>query len=59
MHYFVLRPELPWTHFEIPSEDFVLARKSRSRYRFVMHAEIWSATNGGLRDGGLRKSEDI
>ena len=31
---------IPCTHFEIPSEDFLGARKSRFRYRFVIHAEI-------------------
>ena len=31
---------LPCTHFEIPSEDFFWARKSRIRHRFVIHAEI-------------------
>ena len=31
---------VPCTHFEIPLEDFFRSRKSRIRYRFVIHAEI-------------------
>ena len=31
---------MPCTHFEIPSEDSFWARKSRIRYRLVIHAEI-------------------
>ena len=34
------RRQIPCTHFEKPPEDFCLARKSRIKDRFLMHAEI-------------------
>ena len=36
-----------------------LQNETASEKFYIRGPQIWSAANGGLRDGGLRKSEDI
>ena len=41
-------------------KELLLAAVSCCAFGLGMYTEeSWSAANGGLRDGGLRKSEDI